>query len=151
MKSFQTALQNGINKMMFLSPGLSSGLKCSVKWAFVHRQEPFLGVRECQAEVHLSQLLVWVFLNKLRLLEPFLYGELSLTSSLCPHTNMSEQLFLRNSITYISLFFFLLFQNVQSNLPMDFHIQRTHVIHSTNSECLMCAKHRVSYLGCWSK
>ena len=22
---------------------------------------------------------------------------------------------------------------------MDFHIQRTHVIHSTNSECLMCA------------
>lgn len=150
--------------MMFLSPGLSFGMVHLVWNALSNEnlcidRNHFWGQRMPGQSPPQSELLVWFFLNKPWLLEAFLYGELSLTSSPCLHINMLEQLFLRKSITYISLlfyyfkmfdltfpwtFFFFFFS------PVDFHIQTAHVSHSTNSACLMC-KHRVSYLGRWSQ
>lgn len=111
MKSFPTALQNGIIKMMFLSPGLSFGMVHLVWNALSNEnlcidRNHFWGQRMPGQSPPQSELLVWFFLNKPWLLEAFLYGELSLTSSPCLHINMLEQLFLRKSITYISLLFY---------------------------------------------
>lgn len=140
--------------MMFLSQAFhlvgSSGLKCSVKWEFLHRQEPFLGSENARLKstsVRASGLV----LSKLTLAfrtfpvwRAFSYL-LSMPSYKHAWATFSQKEY------NLHFFTFLLFQNVQSNLPMDFHIQRTHVILSTNSECLTCAKHHVSYLGCGSK
>lgn len=61
----------------------------------------------------------------------------------CFLLNMPKQLLLRKNK---KLFFTCSFQNVQSNFPVNFHIQMARVIYSTNTCCLLHAR-LCSYLG----